>query len=376
MGKTFPIFLDNNATTPRDPRVLKVYNETDNTFFGNSSSNHIFGWQAAEIIQLAREKISSAINCDPNLIIFTSGASESNNLAIRGYLANTKKRFNIITSKLEHSSIFETVESLKEIHTVLYTGHSEEGYTDFLHNLPAKDALITTHHVNNEVGTIQDITSLNIDDNTFIHLDCAQSIGKIKLDLEKLDIDCISISSHKTYGPAGIGALIFKSQSSMDKIKPQITGGNQQQIRAGTLPTALIAAFGEAMKIAFDDFGKNTAHINELTNLLYQELNLKIKNLELIGEKKLEKRVPGNLSLFIPNIKADRLISKLSTKVAISKGSACISNNSNSSRILDALGYPEEISSNIIRIGVGKFNTKEDILSASEIISQTIKGLS
>lgn len=367
-----PIYLDNNATTPRDKRVLDLYLSIEKNYFGNASSNHIRGWEAEEIISIAKEKIAVALDADPSLIIFTSGASESNNLAIRGFLGSLRSKAQILTSQIDHSSIFETVLCFKEEHYIQYGTTNDTGVITFDNHESSLPTLLISHHANNEIGTIQNLSSFPKGKHMYTHIDCAQSFGKIPLSIKKIHADSISISAHKIYGPVGIGALIGSSHSAISRLQPQITGGNQQSIRAGTLPVALIAAFGEAASIVHSELEKNTLHIQKMTETLVHTLFSKNPGIRLIGEQSLHKRLPGNLSLYIPNISADKLIQKLSTKVCISKGAACISNSEQSSRVLKSLHIPDAVIQNTIRIGVGAHNTEEEILLAAKIISDTI----
>ncbi len=371
------IFLDNNSTTPRDFRVLEKYIEVEKTIPGNSSSKHIFGWEAEETINIAKRQIADLLNVNPELIIFTSGATESNSLAILGY--HQKSRIEkleqvYITSNVEHSSVLRPLQLLKaKKHTVHCLKNDMYGYVNFDDNIVVKEeSLLSISLANNEIGTIQDLPNLRTHfPRSFIHSDLAQAVGKIPVDFEKLKIDCGTISAHKMYGPVGIGALIFNSRTSLNRVEPLLLGGGQQNgFRSGTMPTALIAAFGEAAQIAKKELVENQKLLTKLSSQFIDILRSKYAEISLVGENELSSRLPGNLSIHLAGVNADSLAAKLASKIAFSTGSACGEAEGKNSHVLEALAFNKEVQKEIIRIGIGKFNTEEEISFAAEEISR------
>ena len=367
--KINPAYLDNNATTPRDPRVTKYYCDIEKKFFGNASSNHIFGWQAKEIINISKDHIAKLVNCDPEMIYFTSGATEANNLAIMGYYNNkvNLSKISMLSTKIEHSSILHCLDHLKNNHNVhiKFLATDNKGHVIApLRDLESSTNLISVHLANNEIGTIQKIKELrNFLPKSFIHSDCSQALGKIQIDMCDMQVNCISISAHKLYGPVGIGAIIFKDISSRNEVHPLLFGGNQQDsIRPGTIPTALIGAFGKAAEIAYNDFQKNNRKIQKLSKFFLENIKTHFPEIKLIGDD-INTRLPGNLSLYLPGINAAKLQSKLATRFAFSTGAACYSSNSRNSHVLEEIIHEDKMRNEIIRIGIGKFNTKNEISS-------------
>lgn len=372
--KSQRIFLDNNATTPRDPRVLDIFLDTERKFFGNSLSNHVYGWEAEEVVNIARENIAKLFEAEPEAIIFTSGATEANCLAILGFdenLSTTKKDIKFVTSKIEHRAVLASFLKLsKNGRSVLSFENDEIGRIK--HTLDEKFVnpdFISLQLANNEIGTIQDVQCLSeIYPNSFIHTDAAQAAGKIDVNIKDLAVDCMTISAHKMHGPVGIGALIFNNKASFKKVAPQIIGGTQQnEMRAGTIPVSLIAAFGEAARIAKIEINENKRRLVLLGELFLRMLKIHAINFTLIGEEDLNLRLPGNLSLRILGMNSSKLISKLGTKIAFSTGSACLSHG-NVSHVLSAINLSEDSAAEVIRIGIGKQNTEDEIeFTVSEI---------
>ena len=367
------IFLDNNSTTPRDPEVIKHFALTESKYFGNSSSNHIYGWEAEEIIKISKEQISETLTCKETNIIFTSGATEANCLAISGYLNKDKLNKSCITSKIEHSSIIEPLIKLKN--GGLSLDFFENDNCGYIITNQREPSFICLQIANNEIGTIQNLKALRENyPNSYIHCDLAQGLGKIKIKIDELNANSYSISAHKIHGPMGIGALIFRDNESLQQISPQIIGGGQQNnLRSGSMPTALISSLGLSCKIANENLQNDQIKISKLTSLFFEKLRGQINELILIGEQNFNKRLPGNLSLRIPGIKAKDLIQKLATKVAFSSGSACSANKNKTSHVLEAIQLSKEESEEVFRIGIGKYNTEEEILTSVALFANTVK---
>ena len=372
------IFLDNNSTTPQDPRVTDKFVKTQVNFFGNPSSNHLFGWRCQELIEIAKTEIASLVNAEPENVIFTSGATEANNLAIAGFF---KKNSQIdlpllASSRLEHSSVLSPLKDLESQGAKIeFFSNNQEGIiTPSLNSIPK---FISIHHSNNEIGSIQDIISFRKTfPNTFIHVDACQSAGKLPIDIKAWGVDCITISAHKAHGPIGIGALIFRDKNLFTKISQQILGGGQQHnLRSGTLPTSLIAAFGETATIAKSELNQTREHLTTLSKVFLEKLEKEFNKFELVGPKNLASRLPGNLSIQLKNVSADRILSTLATKLAFSTGSSCQSNVGEPSHVLKALALDKSVLKETIRIGIGKFNTVEEITFAAEQIGKVARSL-
>jgi cysteine desulfurase len=360
------IYLDHHATTPLDPRVLEAMMPYFKECYGNPSSrNHKFGWDAEEAVEKAREQIAKLINCNPHQIIFTSGATESNNMVLRN---NSIK--SIITSSIEHSSIIETYNHLKNIHkAVLSVNDNGIINIDQLKFLPRPD-LISVMFVNNEIGTIQDIGKIGnelLEPGTLLHSDMAQALGKISVDVKKLNVDFASFSAHKIYGPKGVGALFVKN---FDSIQPLLHGGKQEHgYRPGTLNVPAVVGFGKACEIIdyeLEDI-QNTLSDNAecLMDQLFQIPGIKYHN--------FSPQVPGCIHVALPCDNISLLLSMLANDVAFSTGSACMSINNEPSRVLEAIQLPEEEATRSVRICVGKFNTFDELRNAANLIKQAVK---
>lgn len=373
------IYLDYQATTPVDPRVLDEMIPYFNESFGNPhSSDHAMGWQANDAIERARQSIASRIGADQDEVVFTSGATEANNLAIlgcaRGSLAH--KRHKILISAIEHKCVFEAAYAAQEagmaveIIPVDYEGKIN---LEVLQAKASKDvALVSIMTVNNEVGTVQDIASIaNIckDHGILFHTDAAQALSTVDVDVNRLKVDLLSISGHKVYGPKGIGALFIRREIQQ-AIKPIMFGGGQEfGIRPGTLPTPLCVGLAKAITILSDDRSTEADSIIKKRNALFSALKAKIPGIELTGPPLKERHV-GNLSIFFPSVDAHQLIGMLQPHVAVSSGSACTSGIPGPSHVLLAMGFPREYAQNCVRISVGRFTTDDEIAFAAKIIAE------
>ncbi|AGH80792.1 cysteine desulfurase IscS [Psychromonas sp. CNPT3] len=374
-----PIYLDYSATTPVDPRVANVmmkYLTMDGDFGNPASRSHRFGWQAEEAVDIARGQVADLINADPREIVFTSGATESDNLAIKG-IAHFygKKGKHIITSKTEHKAVLDPCRQLeREGYQVTYL---EPGSDGIITPEQLKDALredtilVSLMHVNNEIGVIQDIGAfgeLCRANKTFLHVDAAQSAGKVLIDVEAMKIDLISFSAHKVYGPKGIGAL-YVSRKPRVRLEAQMHGGGHERgMRSGTLATHQIAAMGEAFRIAKEEMQEENVRLLALRTRLLDG----VKHMEEVYiNGSMEHRVAGNINISFNYVEGESLLMALKD-LAVSSGSACTSASLEPSYVLRAIGRDDELAHSSIRFSIGRFTTAEDIDYAIKIICENI----
>jgi len=363
-----PIYLDYSATTPVDRRVADVMGQylTPDQDFGNPASrSHVFGWTADDAVKQARQHIADLIGADPREMVWTSGATESNNLAIKGAVHFYKKKGNhLITVKTEHKAVLDTCRQLeREGYEVTYLDPEPSGLIDLekLRNaITDKTILVTVMHVNNEIGVIQDIAAigeLTRSKGIIFHVDAAQSAGKIPIDLQMLKVDLMSFSAHKVYGPKGIGALYVRRKPRVRLEAQMHGGGHERGLRSGTLATHQIAGMGEAFRIAKQQMATDNERIRMLRDRLWGG----IKDMEEIyvnGD--LEYRVAGNLNVSFNYIEGESLIMALKD-IAVSSGSACTSESLEPSYVLRALGRNDELAHSSIRFTIGRFTAIEEI---------------
>ena len=372
--------MDYNSTTPVDTKVLDAMLPYFCGKFGNPSSKHHYGNEANVAVEYARKQISVLVNCNPDEIIFTSGATESNNLAIKGVVEkNYKVGINIVTSEIEHTSVLDTVKSLEksgvEIRYVKPDGHGLIIPKDVEGNIDENTVLVSIMTANNEIGTIQPIPEIaNIcrNRNVLFHTDAAQAFGKIPIDVKDFNIDLMSISAHKMYGPKGVGAL-FVGNTSADKISAQLNGGGHERgLRSGTLNVPGIVGFGKAAEISsnrmYDDFQKEIVQ----RDILMQNLLNRIPYSFLNGSK--EKRLPNNVNISFEGVDSSVLISNLKN-IALSTGSACSSATLEPSYVLKAIGKNESMIKSAIRFGIGRQTTDEDIKYVVENVIESVSKL-
>ncbi len=378
----FPIYLDNHSTTKVDPRVLEAMLPYFTEFYGNASSkSHEFGWKAEAAVEFARKQCARLVNCEPRDIIFTSGATESINLALKGAAeANAVKGDHIITSLIEHEAVLDTCKNLESKgFRVTYLPVDEFGLVspETMENaITPQTILVSIMWVNNEIGTIQPIQELSEicrEKKVLFHTDATQAVGKLPIDLASMNIDMMSFSSHKIYGPKGAGALYKKGKIPRVRITAQLDGGAQEKgLRAGTLNVPGIVGFGKACEIAMADMESDQIRIKQLRDRLYEGLVSGIKSMKLNGHP--EKRINGNLNISISNIDADSLM--ISVKdIAVSTGSACSSESVEPSHVLTAIGIDNKLKRSTIRFGVGKYNTTEEIDFAIAKVTEKVKYL-
>ena len=360
------IYFDNAATTKLDDEVLKEMLPYLKDNYGNPSSIYKLGREARKAIEDSREKIAKVLNCKANEIYFTAGGSESDNTAIKGIAKANKKRGNhIITSKIEHPAVLETCKQLeKEGFEITYISVDEKGIVDLEElkkSIKPTTILITIMFANNEIGTIQPIEEIGKiakGNNIYFHTDSVQAIGSIKIDVQKLNIDSLSLSGHKFYGPKGVGALYVKTGVSFEKF---ISGGHQERNkRAGTENVAGVVGIGKAIELAYENLDEYNKKIKELRDYYVKQVEEKIPYIKINGD--MEKRLPGNSNISFRFIEGEGLLLNLDLKgICASSGSACTSGSLDPSHVLLAIGLPHEIAHGSLRVSIGKYNTKEEI---------------
>ncbi|MEM5312729.1 IscS subfamily cysteine desulfurase [Paraburkholderia sp. JHI869] len=361
-----PIYMDYSATTPVDPRVVDKMIPYLREQFGNPASrSHAYGWDAERAVEEAREQVAALVNADPREIIWTSGATESDNLAIKGAAHFYKsKGKHIITVKTEHKAVLDTCRELeREGYEVTYLDVKDDGLIDleaFKAALRPDTILVSVMHVNNEIGVIQDIETIGEicrEKGIIFHVDAAQSTGKAPIDLQKLKVDLMSFSAHKTYGPKGIGALYVRRKPRV-RIEAQMHGGGHERgMRSGTLATHQIVGMGEAFRIAREEMATENERVRMLRDKLLRGLK-EIEETYVNGD--MEQRVPHNLNISFNFVEGESLIMAVKD-VAVSSGSACTSASLEPSYVLRALGRNDELAHSSIRFTVGRFTTEQDV---------------
>jgi len=372
----YPIYLDSHATTPVDPRVFEEMKPYFTEIFGNASSlDHVVGYNASIAVQQSREKIAKSIGGTIDDIVFTSGATESDNLALTGVMERNKQKGNhLITCLTEHKAVLDTAKHLEILgYKVTFLPVDEYGSIDLekLKSAITKETvMISIMFANNEIGTIADVIEIGKiahENNVLFHTDAAQAVGHIPINVQKMNIDLMSFSSHKIYGPKGIGALYVRSLMPRVKLDSQMHGGGQERnIRSGTLNVPGIVGFAKAVEIAIQEMEQENIKFKKWTDYIFEKLlNIGAK---LNGHPK--KRLAHNLNVRFEGIESKAIINSISKKLAISAGSACTTQMVEPSHVLLALGLNKEQAHSAIRIGCGRFNTEEEIhISANEILS-------
>ena len=372
-----PIYLDYAATTPVDKRVAeKMIPYLTETFGNPASSSHAFGWAAEEAVEKARADIAALINADPKEIVFTSGATESDNLAIKGAANFYKtKGKHLITVKTEHKAVLDTMRELeRQGFEVTYLGVQENGLID-LEELKAAirddTILISVMWVNNEIGVVQDIPAIGEicrERKIIFHVDAAQACGKVPVDVEAAKIDLLSMSGHKVYGPKGIGALYVRRKPRVRLEAQMHGGGHERGFRSGTLPTHQIVGMGEAFRIAKEELEQDMAHYRKLRDIFLKGIE-GIEEVYINGD--LEHRAPNNLNVSFNFVEGESLIMAVK-ELAVSSGSACTSASLEPSYVLRALGRNDELAHSSLRITFGRMTTEEEVQFAAELIKSKI----
>jgi cysteine desulfurase len=375
-----PIYLDYSSTTPIDPRVAEKMIPFITEHFGNPASrSHSFGWTAEEAVEEAREEVAKLVNADPREIVWTSGATESNNLAIKGasHFYSTKGK-HILTIATEHKAVIDAVRELeREGYTATYLEPEPNGMVDlekFKKAIRPDTVLASVMIVNNEIGVIQDIEALgNIcrEQNVIFHVDAAQATGKVDIDLEKLPVDLMSFSAHKTYGPKGIGALYVRRKPRI-RIEAQMHGGGHERgMRSGTLATHQIVGMGEAFRIARIEMQLENERIRKLRDKLLHGLQ-DMEEVYVNGD--LKHRIPHNLNISFNYVEGESLIMAVKD-IAVSSGSACTSASLEPSYVLRALGRSDELAHSSIRFSIGRFTTDADVDFTIQLLKEKIQKL-
>jgi len=373
--RDIPVYLDYQATTPTDPRVIEKMLPYFNERFGNPHSRtHAYGWRAEEAVEEARSEVARIINADPKEIVFTSGATESNNTALKGVARFYKgKKNHVITTVTEHKCVLDTCRHLEQDgFEVTYLPVKPSGLID-LDELRAAirddTAIVSIMGVNNEIGVIQPLAEIGAichEKGVFFHTDCAQAVGKIPLDVQAMNIDLMSISGHKLYGPMGIGVLYVRRKGPRVRLQALINGGGQERgMRSGTLPTPLCVGLGEACRIAREEMAAEAERLKMLRDRMYNKLRDALPEIYVNGD--MEARVPGNLNISFAHVEGEGLMMGIKD-LSVSSGSACTSASLEPSYVLRALGVGEELAHTSLRIGFGRFTTEEEVDYATDRI--------
>ena len=372
-----PIYLDYSATTPVDPRVIDAMVPWLREHFGNPASrSHAFGWEAEKAVETAREHVAVLVNCDPRELIWTSGATESTNLALKGAAHFYKdKGRHLVTVKTEHKATLDTMRELeREGFEVTYMDVRPDGLLDLAQleaALRPDTIIVSVMFVNNEIGVIQDIPAIGEMCRTrgiIFHCDAAQATGKVVVDLGQLKVDLMSFSAHKTYGPKGVGALYVRRKPRVRLEAQMHGGGHERGLRSGTLPTHQIVGMGEAYRIAREEWATESERIRMLRDRLWAGLS-QIEQVYLNGD--LEQRVPHNLNVSFNFVEGESLIMAIKD-IAVSSGSACTSASLEPSYVLRALGRSDELAHSSIRFTVGRFTTQEEIDYTANLVSRQV----
>jgi cysteine desulfurase len=380
-----PIFMDNHSTTPVDPRVLETMLPYFTEHFGNAASrNHAFGWTAEAAVEHARAQVAALIGGDGKEIVWTSGATEANNLAIKGAAGFLKKQGNhIVTVETEHKSVLDTCKRLQR-----------EGY-EVTYLRPAKDGIVTPEQVtaamtdktvvvsvmlaNNEIGVVQDVNALGAaikakNAKTLFHIDAVQGAGKVPFDVEKSRADLVALSAHKMYGPKGVGALWVRRKPRV-RIDPLIDGGGHERgMRSGTLAVPLIVGFGKAAELAKEEMGAEAIRLSALRDRLFRGITSRLTETYVNGSLDPAHRLPGNLNISFAFVEGESLLMALKD-VAVSSGSACTSASLEPSYVLRALGVGDELAHTSIRFGIGRFNTEDEIDYVVDLVVKSVERL-
>ncbi|NYT79362.1 IscS subfamily cysteine desulfurase [Alcaligenaceae bacterium] len=375
-----PIYLDYSATTPVDPRVVDAMVPWLYERFGNPASNsHSYGWDAEEAVERARGQVAQLVNADPREIIFTSGATESDNLAIKGAAQfHVGRGKHIVTLKTEHKAVLDTCHELeRQGFEVSFLDVQENGLVDvdvFRNALRPDTTIASVMLVNNEIGVIQEIAALGEicrEKGVMFHVDAAQATGKVAIDLQAVNVDLMSFSAHKTYGPKGIGALYVRRKPRARIMAQMHGGGHERGMRSGTLATHQIVGMGEAFQLAGQSLHEESQRIRQLQARLWAGLSA-IPEVYLNGD--LNQRVPHNLNVSFNYIEGESLMMSLK-RLAVSSGSACTSASLEPSYVLRAIGRSDELAHSSLRISLGRFTTEQDVDTAVDIISEKVAWL-
>jgi cysteine desulfurase len=381
-GVKLPIYMDNHATTPMDPRVLEEMLPYFMEKFGNSASrNHSFGWVAEEGVETARERIAKLVGATTKEIIFTSGATESDNLAIKGVAEMYREKGNhIITAVTEHKAVLDTCKRLEKYgYRVTYMPVQKDGLIDLddlKRAMDDKTILVTIMYANNEIGVVQpvaEIGKLCHERGVIFHTDATQAVGKVPVDVIKQNIDLASISAHKMYGPKGVGALYVRRKNPRVQISAIIDGGGHERgMRSGTLNVPGIVGLGKACAIAQEDMPKESCRLAGLRNRLRDRIMGRLDEVYINGS--MDSRLPGNLNISFAYVEGESLLMGIND-IAVSSGSACTSATLEPSYVLKALGTGDDLAHSSIRFGIGRFNTEAEVDYVADRVIETVERL-
>ncbi len=383
MSVKVPIFMDNHSTTPVDPRVLEAMLPYFTQQFGNAASrNHVFGWAAEAAVEHARGQIAALIGGDGKEIVLTSGATEADNLALKGVASFYKKQGNhIITVETEHKAILDSAKRLqREGYEVTYLKPAKDGLVtpeQVVEAMTPKTILVSIMAANNEIGVVQPLAAIGAaikakNPRTLFHSDAVQAAGKVPLDVEAMKLDLVSLSAHKMYGPKGVGALWVRRKPRV-RLDPIIDGGGHERgMRSGTLAVPLIVAFGKAAELAKEEMGAEAIRLASLRDRLYRGITSRLPETYVNGS--MEHRLPGNLNISFAFVEGESLLMALKD-IAVSSGSACTSASLEPSYVLRALGVGDELAHTSIRFGIGRFNTEAEIDYVIDLVVKAVEKL-
>lgn len=375
------LYLDYQATTPMDPRVLDAQLPFMTERYGNAHSRtHMYGWDAEAAVEHARQQVADLIGASPKEIFFTSGATESNNIAIKGVsnFASPSKN-HIVTLQTEHKCVLDSCRYLEQSGVeVMYLPVQRNGLVDLdelKRAIRPTTAIVSIMYVHNEIGVIQDVAEIAKvcrEAGTYFHTDGAQAVGKIPINVERDQIDLMSISGHKLYGPKGVGALYMRRKPRVRVRSPVSGGGQERGVRSGTLASPLIVGFGAACAIAKQEMPRDTAHVTRLSKLMWERLSSRLPHLVLNGDR--QRRYPGNLNISFTGVEGESLLMGID-HVAVSSGSACTSASLEPSYVLRAIGVDAENAHTSLRIGFGRFTTEDEVVATSDMIVREVARL-
>ncbi|MHC4878840.1 MAG: cysteine desulfurase family protein [Planctomycetota bacterium] len=383
-----PIYLDNHATTRCDPRVVDAMFPYFSEQYGNASSvGHWFGWDAKDSVDAAREQVASLVGATPREVIFTSGATEANNLALKGIVApllrhTDQPRPHVIVNAAEHRAVLDPARRLERngaAVTVLPVDEfGQVSPQSVVEAITPETVLVSVMLANNEVGTVNPVETIaaavrDANPRTLIHCDAVQAAGKIPTTWQQLDVDLLSLSAHKMYGPKGIGALLVRRGGRRVALEPLLDGGgHEQHLRSGTLPVPLIVGFGEACRIAQEEFPAEAVRVAALRDTLWTHLSVRLDGLTRNGHP--TECLPGNLNVSFEGVDGEALLNAM-TAIAVSSGSACTSADPEPSHVLRAIGRSDQLTRSSLRFGLGRFNTPEEIEAAAEFVTAQVRRL-
>ena len=386
-----PVYMDNHATTRVDPRVVESMLPFFHDVYGNPGSvNHVFGWESSASVKEARQSIAQLINATPKEIVFTSGATESNNLAIRGVVERKRRRgSHVVTLKTEHHAVLDPLDRINrgsyEV-TFLEVGQQNEPTVGKVNLSMLRDAirpdtcLVSVMLANNEIGVIQDLEAIGAvcrELGVLLHCDAAQAVGRVEIDVQRMNIDLLSLSAHKCYGPKGVGALFIRKGAPNVRLEPLVTGGGQENgVRSGTLNPAGIVGMATAMKIAIDEMPEENKRLRIMRNKLYSELSKQITDVVLNGPplEAEENRLANNLNISFSNVDGEALMMSMQ-EIAVSSGSACSSTNPEPSHVLRSIGLTDDMTRASLRFGLGRFNTFEEVDFVIDLVASSVSRL-